>query len=148
MDKKLRQAHQAVMLEDAQQLLQQNRAQNRAHARMVGENPAMPDEDPSMIHIGDYVQQAPAPSTGHRWAAPAMAGLGLLAGAGAAAVLLNKPAPVPPTVLAPVTQPVEFDKIEQQLQPDGSWKPTGVVTRIRTMPDGSVQTKQPDGTWK
>lgn len=57
----------------------------------------------------------------------------------------NKPAA---TNTLDVPAPVEFDQVEQSLQPNGEWKPTGKTARIRTMPNGTVQTRQPDGSWR
>lgn len=80
-------------------------------------------------------------------------GAGLLGagGLGAAAVMgLLPKTPTAPIVapIAPASQPAEFDFVEQVLADDGTWKPTGVVSRKRLNPDGSTQTRQPDGSWK
>lgn len=57
-DRKIRLAHQAMMLDDAQQLLAINRQQIRAHGRVAADLPDLPENDMG-IHIGD-VHVAPA----------------------------------------------------------------------------------------
>ena len=67
--------------------------------------------------------------------------------------------PVKPVAASPATpavpaaqpkpaKPFMWDEVEQQLQPDGTWKATGKTTRRRMGVDGAVETMQPDGTWK
>ena len=68
-EKRIHLAHQAMMLDDAQQLLAINRQQVKAHGRMMCDLPQLP-EDNMGIHIGDVHV---APQT-----ASAKAGLGML----------------------------------------------------------------------
>ena len=99
-ERKIHLAHQAMMLDDAHQLLAINRQQIKAHGRMMADLPQLPEE-PMGIHIGD-VHLAPqtAPTTqgigtlGKMLAGVAV-GAGLLATGGAGALglaALLKPA--------------------------------------------------------
>lgn len=94
-------AHEAVMLEDAQQVLRQARAGVRGHDPATAEQPS-PADDSSMIHIGDLVQHHHAPpangmgqlAKGLIGAGLLATGLGLPAGAWLIADALKKPAEV------------------------------------------------------
>lgn len=54
----LRIAHEAMMLQDAQELLAQNRSLTAAHNKATVSD--MADPEVGNIHIGDIIQQAPA----------------------------------------------------------------------------------------
>lgn len=158
----LRLAHNAMMVDDATKMLAFNRQQNLAHSRMVADMPLVPEEDVS-FHIGDKYEQIPAPASSGaltKVLAGAAIGAGLLttggiAGLGAAAIM--RPATPPPATVAPAPivlpapvapQPMEFDEVEQRLQPDGTWIATGRTVRKRLLPDGTTQTRGDDGFWK
>ncbi len=73
---RVRLAHEAVMLEDATQVLRQARAGVRGHAPHAAESA----EDSAMIHIGDLVQHHHAPpASGLGQLAKGLIGAGLLA---------------------------------------------------------------------
>lgn len=75
-------------------------------------------------------------------------GTGIL---GAAILLRGQSEPEKVSGPAPAVKPTfsyEFDEIEEIQLPDGTWKPTGKKTRKRVNPDGTVQTRQSDGSWK
>ncbi len=83
-------AHQAMMLEDAYQLLAINRQQIKAHGRMMAELPQLPEE-PMGIHIGDVhvaPQTAAKVSSLGKLLATAALGAGLMATGGAGALAL------------------------------------------------------------
>lgn len=96
-------AHEAVMLEDAQQVLRQARAGVRGHPSTAAAADDV-SEDANMIHIGDQVTHhhaaPPAKSSSGLWlkgliGAGLMAtGIGLPAGAWMLASALTKPAEV------------------------------------------------------
>lgn len=86
----LRMAHEAVMVEDAQALLKQNREQVAAHYRNNGLETT--PEEPSVIHVGNVTNHlAPAAAP----AAQPSSGLGALAKLGIGAALLGSGAAVP-----------------------------------------------------
>lgn len=93
---RVRLAHEAVMLEDATQVLRQARSGVRGHAPHSPESA----EDSSMIHIGDLVQHHHAPPTGAGLGklGAALLGAALTAGTGGMGLglwQLLKPAAVP-----------------------------------------------------
>lgn len=119
---KLKMAHQAVMLDDANKLLAQTRGQNRSHSRMVGEQPQMPDDE-SNVHIGDVVHNVQSKTPGWLKAA-AITGLALATGGigamGAAALLNKAPAEIPKVI-----PPTTFDPFDVELKwqnEGGEWK--------------------------
>lgn len=79
---RLRLAHEAVMLGDAQQVLLQQRAVVDAHNRVLLGAAYQPPSEPDMVHIGDVVYQQP---TAAEPAAPR--GLGTLGKVAATAAL-------------------------------------------------------------
>ncbi len=96
-ERKIHLAHQAMMLEDAHQLLAINRQQIKAHGRVMAELPQLPEE-PMGIHIGDVhvaPQTATKVSSLGKLLATAALGAGLMATGGAGALgmaALLKPA--------------------------------------------------------
>lgn len=115
----LRMAHQAVMVNDANKLLKNDREAVVKHQQSMREVKAVPDED--AVHVGDvvhHVHQNQSTTAGKGLAAVAAAtALGL---AGMGGYLLNRPAvpaptlppaataPAPPATPAPAPEPVEL----------------------------------------
>ena len=118
---KARLAHEATMLQDAQQTLAQDRAATKAHLENAHGRPLETPEDDMGIHIGDsIVHQAPKAS---KLATAALVGASLLgggvgaAGVGALFGLFNK-TPVAEQPAQPKWEAMEFD-IEWKVWPDG-----------------------------
>lgn len=110
---KIRLAHQATMVDDAQKVLAQARELTRAHQeRTTG--PALGAEEESMIHIGDQVTMTPAPAPARSLAPLLWAGLlaaaSALGGAGLVAALLPRigPALAPSSPVGPQDFKVDF----------------------------------------
>lgn len=107
-------AHQAVMLEDAQALLADNR--NKIASRQTlkddgSSSPAASAGDPGMIVVGDYTENHVAPVPAPAQAASGLVkgalmgalGISTLGGAGLAGYALNKAAPIVQTITQPGT---------------------------------------------
>ena len=135
------------MLNDAAAVLKNDRAGTRAHRETHMGIPHQAGTDDDMIHVGDAVNyhypQPPAKvsgwtklATGVLGAAVGLAGAG---GIGAGAVWLASKFTSSPSQLP--GPPIK----EQVKKGDGPWVDTGRV--IRYMPDGTIQVRQPDGTW-
>lgn len=110
-ERRIHLAHQAMMLDDAHQLLAINRQQIKAHGRMMAELP-QPPEDNMGIHIGDVnvLPQATAakPALGSlgKLLAIAAMGAGLLTTGGAGA--LGLAAALKPAIAAPAPIDIEI----------------------------------------
>lgn len=88
---KTRLAHEAMMLQDAQQTLKQDRAATKAHTENTHGRP-METENDDMIHIGDHVTvQQPAQAKGgvSKLAAAGLVAASLLGGGAVVAGLMN-----------------------------------------------------------
>jgi hypothetical protein len=91
---------------------------------------------------------------GKGWLLGPLLGVALAAAGAGGAYLLTGSQSAPPDKSQPMDPGLirspgyEWDEIEQELQPDGTWKATGVSVRKRMGADGIAQTRQPDGTWK
>jgi len=91
----VRMAHEAMMLDDADKLLKQNREQIAAHYKAMGLETQ--PEEPSVIHVGNVTNNhaAPVAAAPPPAAQPATSGLGTLAKFGVGAALLGSGAAVP-----------------------------------------------------
>jgi len=134
-------AHEAVLLDDAKQLLASDRDATRAHQQQTNP-PAAGGEGDGMIHVGDqtihqHVPPPPASSVPRLLAAAALAGLGLGGaglGAGAAAYLLRPAAPAATAPGAPAPPPPKTEEVELQIR---WWVEDGAVkTDVQPVPKG------------
>lgn len=127
--RKIQLAHQAMMLNDANQLLAINRQQLKSHGRMMCDLPQL-DEEPMGIHIGDVnVQPPPAPArNGSIMKMVIEAGLGaalLATGAGGAFGLaaLLRPVALAPAVPIDIEIPWEWKDGKMQFGSPQSTEP-------------------------
>lgn len=119
---KLRLGHEAMMLQDAQQLLKQDRAGTKAHVENTNGRP-MENETDDMIHIGDRVTHVEAPAKGgvSKLAAAGLVAASLVGGAGLAGLMhTQREALRSPPAIAPAKQ--EYD-VRFKIKWDGKeWK--------------------------
>lgn len=113
----LRMAHEATMLEDAKELLRQQRSRVDLHQRKLLELPSTsPANEPEdAVHIGDVIHQAvpvaakaAAVATGNAWLVPVLSALAAGGIGTGAAAWLTRPNGSPPPAAAAKPEPVEL----------------------------------------